>query len=309
MHVALRHADQASGHPGPTELDGVGICTRAPWLGLDLIGNFLLFGHLYQPLVHDRAGVGPAQNDRPSTQLALADLALINIWMVRCPSNIHGNTHQRIDAVRTGLSSPQPHFLLHGGHRIHRGAALALGAAHPPQRLGDHPSTGLIVNPPRHHQPIAQFLKVGVVGPRIADSHQLLRLVRVGSADVDPQVVFVRYFGAIRCFHQVNGLFAQHAQDRPLRRVDAHLAARHDLQVKAADGVKVQIAFVVDVNDLETQLVGVPGEHDLGAASFVVDANGIAMHIDLDAVGVLFYRVFPHRSHRPFVTRRARSTE
>ena len=95
----------------------------------------------------------------------------------------------------------------------------------------------------------------------------------------------------------------------PLRRVDAHLAARHDLQIKAADGVKVQIALVVDVHDLETQLVGVPGEHDLGAASFVVDADGIAMHIDFDAIGVLCHRVLPHRSHRPFVTRRARSTE
>ena len=107
----------------------------------------------------------------------------------------------------------------------------------------------------------------------------------------------------------MNGLFAQHAQDRPLRRVDAHFAARHDLQVKAADGVKVQIAFVVDVNNLETQLVGVPGEHDLGAASFVVDANSIAVHIDFDAVGVLCHRVLPHRPHRPFVTRRTRGTE
>ena len=309
MHVALRHADQACGHPGPTELDGVGVRARTSWLGLDLIGNFLLFCHLHQPLVHDRAGIGPAQNDRPPAQLALADLALINIWMVRCPRHIHGNAHQRIDSVRTGLGSPQPHFLLYGSHRIHGSAALALSAAHPPQRLGDHPSTGLIVNPPRYHQPIAQFLKVGVVGRRIADGHQLPRLVRVGCTDIDPQVVFVRYFGAIRRLHQVNGLFAQYTQDRPLRCVDAHLAARHDLQVKAADGIKVQIAFVVDVNDLETQLVGVPGEHNLGATSFVVDADGIAVHIDLDAVGVFFYRVLPHRPHRPLVTRRAGSTE
>ena len=107
----------------------------------------------------------------------------------------------------------------------------------------------------------------------------------------------------------MNGLFAQHTEDRPLRRVDAHLAARHDLQVKAADGVKVQIAFVVDVHDLETQLVGVPGEHDLGAASLVVDADGIAVHIDLDSVGVLFHCGLPHRPHRPLVARRAGSTE
>ena len=91
----------------------------------------------------------------------------------------------------------------------------------------------------------------------VADAHQRARLVAVGRADVDVQVLELRDLLAVVVAQQVDRLLADHAGDDAVARGDLDALADEDHRVPAADAGEPQEAVVVDVVDDQADLVDV----------------------------------------------------
>src|SRR6266699_3081242 len=116
--------------------------------------------------------------------------------------------------------------------------------------------------------------------------------------DIDPQVRDFRYFVHVLALHEVHRLFPDYAADRTLRAADHHALPHEDLGIPPADAGEIDVALVVHMRDLQSDLVDVAGEHEPGRALGIQRRHRVAVHVGCYLIGEGLHLVAPHAGRR-----------
>ena len=168
--------------------------------------------------------------------------------------------------------------------------------------LGDDEGADFIVETPGDDELVSEGREAFGVGGGIAELDELLGVFSVGEARVDPEALGLgRWRRTVAVGDEMDGAFADHAEDGASGRVDRYPSACDGAHVVAADGAEAEEAGGVDVADLEADLVDMPREHHLWAPTGVDRGDGVAVDVDAHLVGDGLHGVDPETSRRAFV--------
>ena len=118
----------------------------------------------------------------------------------------------------------------------------------------------------------------------IADGDEFFRLFPAFGADIDPELVDLHDRFALFRGLKVNRLAPDHARNLAVRREDVDFKRGKGDLVDAADRTEGDQPVVGNVDDLETDLVVVSGEHDAERGIGVQNPDGVSGDVGVNLV-------------------------
>ena len=250
---------------------------------IQLIFDFLLVRDFEHETVHDRIVVRVAREERSASERDIAVGFLFHAGDIGCETDIDRDRHIRIDSECAGCRAAEPELLLNGSDRID--ADFDFASRQQLQCFDHDERADLVVKPLGHDTVFSVTLVIDLECDRITDSDQFLCLVRVFRPDINPEIL--EFGGCFAFFRrlEMNRFPADYAGDLFAPGIDdVDLDSGQGVLVDAADLAERNKSALVDVDDLETDLVIVSGEHDLEFRVGIEHRNGVARDVGSDLV-------------------------
>ena len=282
MHVPIGNADQGGRNARTSQLDRVGVRSRAAWGGLGLMRDALRLGGLEEKLLELGVDVRAPGNDGTRAHLEVAGRPLVEVGIVGRVGDVHGDSDLGIDTVGRRFRAAKTDFLLDRADR-EQGTLDLLGGAQA-ERFHDDPDPALVVEPRAGDEVVAEVHHIEAKRNRIADGNDLLDLLFVLCADIDPQLAQLDLGAAFVGLHQMHRFATDDTVHRAVPCVYDHARPGNDRRVETADLRKEDEALVIDVADHHADLVAVSGEHHARRALRIESDDDVTVHVRLDRI-------------------------
>src|SRR5262249_39787345 len=139
--------------------------------------------------------------------------------------------------------------------------------------LGRDEAADAVVERSRDDAALTQLDRAGIDHRDVPDSHERARLVAVLRADVDVQVLELGCTLAVLFLEQMDRLSAYHSGHLAFARGDDDALRDQHERVPPSDLAEFQVAVVVDVGDVQSDLVDVSDDGNRRAVGRATDTR------------------------------------